>query len=263
MIETVNASKISNADTDRLSYGEVQLSSDSYRQHSRMTEKGRSLLEDYREIPYKVSRLNMEGPQTEERYEYEPRSISEMAKHLTEDDYQRLGAQLRSKKSSILNSVLDIIPDNLKYEAKCICDRLIQNDSIFFNDKKELIVGGEVIPNSNICTKMIEELTSYPNPGTSIQPTRNETKSTKCMLKTRVPRNETRKSESRKSRTFVPKSRNPSRIIKFVSLFDGKKDKDDGSETDSEENGGDDDDDDDDYTDDDHDGEETCDDEDG
>ena len=173
-----NASKISNADTDRLSYGGVQSSNDSYRQHSRMMEKGRPLSEDYREIPYKVSRLNMEGSQTEEKYESEPSSISEMDEHLTEDDYQRLGAQLRSKKSSILNSVLDIIPDNLKYKARCICDRLIQNESIFFNDDKELIVGGEVIPNSNICTKIIEELTSYPNPGTSIQPTRNETKST-------------------------------------------------------------------------------------
>ena len=114
-----------------------------------------------------------------------------------------------------------------------------------------------MIPNSNICTKIIEELTSYPNPGTSIRPTRNETKSTKCLLKTRVPRITRRKSESRKSRTFVPKSRNPTRIIKFVSLLDGKKDKDDGSETDSEANGGDDDDD---YTDDDHDGVEACDD---
>ena len=63
---------------------------------SRMMEKGRPLSEDYREIPYKVSRLTMEGPQTEAKYEYDPRSISEMAKHLTEDEYQRLGAQLRN-----------------------------------------------------------------------------------------------------------------------------------------------------------------------
>ena len=133
---------------------------------SRMTEKGRSLSEDFREIPYKVSRLSMEGPRTEEKYEYEPRSISEMATHLTEDDFQRLGEQLRSKKSNILNSVLEIILDNMKYKAKCICDKLIQNDSIFLNDKKELIVDGEVIPKSNICTKIIEALTDIHSPHT-------------------------------------------------------------------------------------------------
>ena len=169
---------------------------------SRMTEKGRPLSEDYREIPYKVSQLRME-----EKHEYEPRSIAEMAKHLTEDDFQRLGEQLRSKKSSILNSVLELIPDNMKYKAKCICDKLIQNDSIFLNDKRELIVDGEVIPNSNICTKIIEALTSCPKPGASIQPTRTETKSTK--LKTHVPRNKTRESESQ----------NRPGITKFKTLF--------------------------------------------
>ena len=140
-------------------------------------------------------------------------SISEMAKHLTEFDFQRLGEQLRSKKSSILNSVLEIIPDNMKYKAKCICDKLIQSDSIFLNDKRELIVGGEVIPNSNICTKIIEELTSCPNPGASIQPTRTETKSTK--LKTHVPRNETGESKSLKPK----KSQNRPGITKFMTLF--------------------------------------------
>ena len=133
-----------------------------------------------------------------------------MAKHLTESDFQRLGEQLRSKKSSILNSVLEIIPDNMKYKAKCICDKLIQNDSIFLNDKRELIVDGEVIPNSNICTKLIEALTSCPNPGASIQPTRTETK-----LKTHVPRNETRESESTKPK----KSQNRPGITKFKTMF--------------------------------------------
>ena len=138
----------------------------------------RVFLLDFRDSTYKISQMTMDGPHTEEKYEYEPRSISEMAKHLTEDEYQRLGAQLRSKKSSILNSVLEIIPDNLKYKAKCICDKLMENDSIFLNDKYQLNVHGEIIPNSNICTKIIEVLTSCPNPGASIQPTRNETKST-------------------------------------------------------------------------------------
>ena len=181
---------------------------------SRMMEKGRPLSEDYRGIPYKVSQLRMEGHQTEEKHEYEPRSISEMAKQLTEDDFQRLGEQLRSKKSSILNSVLEIIPDNMKYKAKCICDKLYQNESIFLNDKKELIVDGELIPNSNICTKIIEALTSCPNPGASIQPTRTETKSTKS--KTRhIPRNKTKESESLNPK----KSQNRPGLTKFETLF--------------------------------------------
>ena len=86
----------------------------------------------------------------------------------------------------------------------------MENDSIFLNDKRESIVGGEVIPNSNICTKIIEALTSCPNPGASIRPTRTETK-----LKTYVPRNETRESESINPK----KSQNRSGITKFKTLF--------------------------------------------
>ena len=155
---------------------------------STMTDKGRPLSEDYKETPYKVSRLTMEGPQTEEKYEYDPRSISEMGEHLTESEFHRLGEQLRNKKSSVLNSVLEMMPDNLEYRAKCICDRLIQNDSIFFNDKREIIVHGEIIPNSNICTKIIEELTSCHSPRASIQPRRTETKlkPTSCKMKREI-----------------------------------------------------------------------------
>ena len=217
-----NASKISNKDTGVPSYDKVQTSNESYGQHSGKSEKGRSMSEAYRDPTYEISHLRMEGPQTEEKYEYEPRSISEMAKHLTEDDFQRLGEQLRSKKSSILNSVLEIIPENLKYRAKCICDQLLKNDSIFFNDKRQLIVGGEVIPNSNICTKIIEALTSCSNSGPSIQPTRNETKSTK--MKTRVPRREMRGSESRKSKKSIAKSLKRLGITKFETLFDDDED---------------------------------------
>ena len=152
----------------------------------------------------------MEGPHTEEKYEYEPRSISEMGEHLTESEFHRLGEQLRNKKSSALNSVLEMLPDNLKYRAKCICDKLMGNDSIFLNDKYQIIVHGDIIPNSNICTKIIEVLTSSNNPGSSIQPTRTETK-----LKTYVPQNETRESESTKPK----KSQNSSGMIKFKTMF--------------------------------------------
>ena len=101
----------------------------------------------------------------------------------------------------------------MKYKAKCICDTLIRNDSIFLNDQHKLIISGEVIPNSNICTKIIEELMSCPNPGASIQPTQNDTKSTK--LKTRVPRNETREGESLKHK----KLQNRPGITKFKTMF--------------------------------------------
>ena len=117
---------------------------------------------------------------------------------------------------------MEIIPENLKYKAKCICDQLLKNDSIFFNDKRELIVGGEVIPNSNICTKIIEALTSCSNPGPSIQPTRNETKSTK--LKSHVPRHETNESESRKLKQSIAKSQKRLGITKFETLFDDDED---------------------------------------
>ena len=176
---------------------------------SRMREKGRPLSEDYREIPYKVSQLTME-PHTEEKYESKPSSISEMGEHLTESEFHRLGEQLRNKKSSVLNSVLEMLPDNLKNRAKCICDKLMDNDSIFLNDKYQIIVHGDIIPNSNICTKIIEELTTCPNPGSSIQPSRTVTK-----LKTYVPRNETRESESMKSKY----SQNRSGITKFNTMF--------------------------------------------
>ena len=53
----------------------------------------------------------MEGPQTEEKYEYDPRSISEIGEHLTESEFHRLGKQLWNKKSSVLNSVLEMMPE--------------------------------------------------------------------------------------------------------------------------------------------------------
>ena len=142
------------------------------------------------------------------------------------------------------------MPDNLKYRAKCICDKLMGNDSIFLNDKYQLIVDGEIIPNSNICTKIIEVLTSSPNPGASIQPTRTETK-----LKPHVPRNETRESESMKAKKF----QNRPGITKFKTLFDngeydtdgiGEDDEDEYDDDEEDEDGDTDEDDDEEYEDD-------------
>ena len=46
----------------------------------------------------------------------------------------------------------------MKAEAKRICDLTRDNDRIWINDKKEVILDGRVIPKSNICTIIIEEL---------------------------------------------------------------------------------------------------------
>ena len=89
----------------------------------------------------------------------QPKSISELAAELTEEQLNRLRAQLRAKKSRVLKNVLDLIPNNLKPRAKCICDKLMNNDRIWLNDKQELIIDGDVIRGSNICTKIIEKLT--------------------------------------------------------------------------------------------------------
>ena len=62
-----NASNVSNTDTGMSSYGEVRTSNDSYGQHSRMTEKGRPMSEDYKQPTYEVSQLRMDGSHTEEK----------------------------------------------------------------------------------------------------------------------------------------------------------------------------------------------------
>ena len=67
-----------------------------------------------------------------------------------------------------------MLPINLKSRAKCICDKLISNDRVWLSDKQELIIDGDVIPKSNICTEIIEIVTSCPSSGESIQPKRND-----------------------------------------------------------------------------------------
>ena len=134
--------------------------------------------------------------------------------------------------------LLECIPNHMKAKARCICDILKRLDLFFVNRHHEIIFSGEKLKGSNIYS-LIEELLLC-CPSERISPTRNESMKnpTKCTLKTPVPRMTQRESETNESRNSAKsrtKSRNPPRITKFVSLFDGNKDKDDDSETSSEE----------------------------
>ena len=114
---------------------------------SRMMEKGRPLSEDYREIPYKVSQLRME-----EKHEYEPRSISD-------DTKEKIDRFEKEDKCHILDSILDIFPDNLKADAKDICNTLKCRNDIIIKHNWEIAVHGYTIRGSNVYTLIVNELT--------------------------------------------------------------------------------------------------------
>ena len=59
-----------------------------------------------------------------------------------------------------------------KFESRSerICDITRDNERIWINDKKEVILDGRVIPKSNICTLIIEELMKCQSPVNSKQP---------------------------------------------------------------------------------------------
>ena len=203
--------------------------------------------EDHREPSYGVSQLRMEAPST--KSEDEPRSI-------TEQEFRTIGLELRATKCHILDGVPECIPEHMKVKARCICDILKRLDLFFVNRHHEIIFEGDKLKGSNIHNLIEEILLCCPRE--NIQPTRHDsmTNSTNCTLETHVPRITQRESETDESRMpkkRMPKSRNPPRITRFVSLFDGKNNKDVDTETDSEEEGCDDEDPDDDTAE-----EETC-----
>ena len=76
---------------------------------------------------------------------------------------------MKQTKCEILDCVLNILPPSLKAEAKRICDLTRDNDRIWINDKKEVILDGRVIPKSNICTLIIEELIKCQSPVNTTQ----------------------------------------------------------------------------------------------
>ena len=145
-----NVSKVSNKNEGVLSYGKVQTSNDTYGQHSTMIDKGRHMSEDYREPPYEVSQLRMEAPLTKDKYEDEPRSISEQ-------EFRTIRSELRATKCHILDDVLECIPEHMKAKARCICNILKRLDLFFVNRHHKIIFDGEKLKGSNIHS-LIEEI---------------------------------------------------------------------------------------------------------
>ena len=135
-----NASKVSNKNEGVLSYG----------QHSRIIDKGKAMSEDYREPPYGVSQLRMEAPLTKDKYEDEPRTI-------TEQEFRKIGSELRATKCHILDDVVECIPEHMKAKARCICNILKRLDLFFVNRHHEIIFDGEKLKGSNIHS-LIEEI---------------------------------------------------------------------------------------------------------
>ena len=88
----------------------------------------------------------------------------------TEEEIEKIRAALKETKCQILDCVLNILPPSLKAEAKQICDITRDNERIWMNDKKEVILDGRVIPKSNICTLIIEKLMKCQSPVNSKQP---------------------------------------------------------------------------------------------
>ena len=114
----------------------------------------------------------------------QPQSVAELGDTMTREQFIALENELMTAKIKILNTVLEIMPANLKARAKCICDNLINNNRIWLNKKHELIIDGDVVPGSNICTKIIELLAVNPSSGENVMPTTHCNIST--MTKSRI-----------------------------------------------------------------------------
>ena len=115
------------------------------------------MLEKYEEVLHR-QHPRMEQEDSEE--ENEPRSNSQYSK----EEIGKLRAALKRTKCQILDCVLNILLPSLRAEAERICDLTRKNDRIWINDKKEVILDGRVIPKSNICTLIIEELMKCQSP---------------------------------------------------------------------------------------------------
>ena len=141
----------------------------------------------------------------EESSRRQQRSITVLAKELTQDQLERLQSKLRAKKSSILNSVLDIIPNNLKLRARCICDKLMNTDRVWLNDKHELILDGDALPGSSICSYITKLVMNFSSSGESIQSALSDisTKSTKLRNLPRITRSKPDKSRKRKMHSVL------------------------------------------------------------
>ena len=145
----------------------------------------------------------------------EPRTNPEY----TKEEIEKFRAALKRTKCQILDCVLNILPPRLRAEANRICDFTKKNDRIWINAKKEVIIDGRVIPKSNICTIITEELMKRRSP-VNIKQYETENKLLKYMLS-----HQTKALERERG---VPLWK------KFKSMFDGTVDHFDESDTDSD-----------------------------
>ena len=189
-----NAIKDSNKAIGMISYGDdgIEFSdcSKEIKQPLRMNSSGRPISEESsmseenqfeeashmkeKESHRPQPRMEKYGDYEEETSRCQPRSITELAKELTKDQFERIGATLKAKKSTILDCVMKILPNNMKPRAKCICDKFNNTDRVWLNDKQKLIIDGDVISKSNVCTHIKELLTSFPSSGESSQSTQSD-----------------------------------------------------------------------------------------
>ena len=90
----------------------------------------------------------------EELTGYRPISIPEY----TKEKIKRFDFEMEDK-CHILDSILNIFPDNLKADAKDICDTLKCRNDILIKRHWEVAVHGYIIWGSNIYTMIVNELT--------------------------------------------------------------------------------------------------------
>ena len=98
----------------------------------------------------------------------------ELARPLTEEEFRKIGSELRAFECHVLDCVLDTIPDHLKAKAPCIWDTLKRFGGFFINRHHEFIVDGNKIKGSNIHSLIEDILMCCPTSGESKQSTRND-----------------------------------------------------------------------------------------
>ena len=168
------------------------------------------------EVQYeKLPRMEQEDYEEEESSGNEPRANPEY----TKEEIEKFRAALKRTKCQILDCVLNILPPRLKAEAKRICNLTKENDGIWINAKKEVIVDGRVIPKSNICTIIIEELMKCQSPVNTKQ-YETENKLLKSLLSHQTK--------------VLERERGVPLCKKIKSMFDGTVDHFDESDTDSD-----------------------------
>ena len=149
---------------------------------------------------------------TEEKSECQQEPHAE----LTQEQFERLGLELRAYKCRILDYVLDRTSANDKRIARRICDVLKRLDLFHVNSHHEFSYEGVKIPGSNINSLLQEILMCCPRESSTSKdiPIMSNPKS--CTLKLQHKNEDTpRESTSRKSVNL----KNPPRCFKFESLY--------------------------------------------